>query len=334
MKRLFILSLLCLILLFTGCDAPDTEDTVPETTADPIASMSLEELVHAAVETSDLSSWGLSSDISPYSPISILRDSAKYPALEQLLKRDDLDTVFAETIAPILREYLDMGYEDVEHPEYWKNAISISDMIRTLCPHISYEIDNLFRPADVLSDTPTEELIEVFVRDTRLQKYLSGGTFTRHALTEFAEECPELSSIIARDNDMYALCAHIETNHQQLREELGDAQADALLEIVWCWAPHYLCYSLSNEELLRKTCERNYLQIYSVSEMENAASLLVFTDFANSCPPLYELLMRNDGLEFMKEYIPVLVAEYNTSDDAVLIQAGMKLEFIYKVLFP
>ena len=334
MKRLWIPLFLCLILLFTACGGPAAEDTTPETTADPIASMSIEELVRTAVETSDLSSWGLSSDIAPYSPISILRDSAKYPALEQLLKRDDLDTVYADSIAPILREYLDMGYENVAHPEYWKNAMAISDMIRYLSPHISHEIDNLFRSADVLYDTPTEELIEVVIRDTRLQNYLSGGTFTRHALTEFAEECPELSSIIARDNDIYALCAYIEANQDRLRDEFGDAQTDALVEVVWCWAPHYICYSLSNEELLRETCERNYLQTYSISQMENAASLLVFTDFANACPPLYELLMRNEGLAFMKEYIPVLAEEYKTSDDAVLIQAGMKLEVIYEVLFP
>ena len=330
MKRLFSLLLIVILTcLLAACGL----DSTPDTTDNPISTLSPEEVVRAAVEESDLKSWCTSSNVEPYAPISILRDYTQFPALHAFLTRDDLDTFFVDTAAPILREYLEDDAR-AENPDHWKNALAIADMVRILCPHITDEVDRLTGPVDLLADIPTEDLIEIVIRDTLLHDYLKGGKFTYYSLSQFSKECPELSSIWARAYGLYPLCSHIEMNQQQLREELGDAQTDALLEIVWLAAPHNLCYSMDNETLLRTTFERNYLENYYVSELEGHGSLLFFADYANNCPPLYELLMRNDGMAFMKEYIPILVDEYKTSGDGMLIQAAMKLEFIYEILFP
>lgn len=329
MKRFFSLLIIILTCLLAACGV----DSTPDTTADPISSLTPEELVRAAVEESDLKNWGTSSNSEPYSPLSILHDYVQFPALHALLNRDDLDTFFIESAIPVLREYL-TDEARAETPDYWKNAMAIADMTRYLCPHISHAIDTLFKPAELMPDVVTEVLIDVFTRDTRLQNYLRGGQITRHALKEFAKECPELSSILARDNDIYALCSYIELNHPQLREELGDAQADALLEIVWLYTPHNICCTLDNEALLRCVCERNYLDGFNSSESDYGGSFMMFADYATVTPPLYELLSRNDGLIFMKERIPTLAEEYRACNDPTLTLAAMKLEFIYEILFP
>lgn len=94
-----------------------------------------EELIRQVIENSDLESWAVSSG-NVRSPEAILEYAKQYPDLYDLLTRDDLADMMGKSGLDMIREYLDRGFTDVEHPEYWLNASALGEMVRILCPEL------------------------------------------------------------------------------------------------------------------------------------------------------------------------------------------------------
>ena len=50
-----------------------------------------------------------------------------------------------ETGLDVILEYLERGFTDVEHPEYWLNASALGEMVRILCPELETSLhDKLY----------------------------------------------------------------------------------------------------------------------------------------------------------------------------------------------
>lgn len=119
--------------MFTACGK-----TLSNSTANDI------DLVSKIIESCDLESWSVSSaDVR--SPEAILEYAKQYPHLYNLLTREDLADMMEETGLDVILEYLERGFTDVEHPEYWLNASALGEMVRILCPELETSLhDKLY----------------------------------------------------------------------------------------------------------------------------------------------------------------------------------------------
>ena len=105
---------------------------------------SSDKVVRNAIENSDLESLAVSSG-NVRSPEAILEYAKQHPDLYELLSREDLAELMEETGLDVILEYLDRGFTDVEHPEYWLNASALGEMVRILCPELETSLhDKLY----------------------------------------------------------------------------------------------------------------------------------------------------------------------------------------------